>query len=162
MTPREAPAWFDLAGPAGAKAILFIHGTRMTRKMWVPQMEALAGDYRVAAADLPGHGALAGTRFDMEGAVRVITALLDEEAGGRALLVGSSLGGYVSLEAFPGPILFLNGQRDLIFRRNESAFLAAAPNGRLHLIRWGSHRCSLEKPQAFTNAVRGFAQSIAW
>jgi pimeloyl-ACP methyl ester carboxylesterase len=66
------------------------------------------------------------------------------------------------LQAFPGPVLFLNGQRDLIFRWNEAAFVATAPNARLQVIRWGSHRCSLERPQAFTDAVRHFAQSIGW
>src|SRR6266849_10958032 len=98
MTRREPLEWIDAAGPTGANAILFAHGTRMTRKMWLPQMEALADEYRVVAVDLPGHGAMAGTPFQMDAAVRGIADAVDAATNGRALLVGSSLGGYVSLE----------------------------------------------------------------
>ena len=245
-------ARFDAAGPAEANAILFVHGARMTRKMWLPQMEALAGEYRVVAVDLPGHGGLAGTPFQMEAAVRGIAEAIDAATSGRAILVGSSLGGYVSLEfasrhpdkvaglvlsgctlnirgvvalpfrvgvrllrglderwltwtheklcrwmfppslaepiieagfyfdavpdalqalmgknflpmlrAFPGSVLFVNGQRDIVFRWNEAAFVATAPDAQLQIIRWGSHRCSLEHPRAFTEAVRRFADALS-
>jgi len=53
------------------------------------------------------------------------------------------------------PVLFLNGQRDRVFRRHEKAFVAAARRGRLQIIPRGSHRCNLEYPEAFTGAVRG-------
>jgi pimeloyl-ACP methyl ester carboxylesterase len=244
---------FDAAGAPDAGAILFIHGTRVTRKMWVPQLRSLADQFRVIALDLPGHGALADRPFRMEAAVREIEAVLAREQIRRALLVGSSLGGYASLEFarqhpravaglvlsgccvnlrggveipfrigervlrrcdprlltwvherlcrrmfpaefaepiieagfhfgavphalealagrdflplvrdFHGPVLFLNGQRDRVFRFHEHAFLAAARDGKLVIINGGSHRCNLERPAAFADAVRAFAHTLEW
>src|SRR5262249_38693632 len=95
--PRRSPAVraYDVAGPAGARPILFVHGTRVTRSMWLPQLRGLADEYRVLATDLPGHGALAHQRFEPEAAMQQIGAVLDDEGCERALLVGSSLGGYL-------------------------------------------------------------------
>lgn len=253
MTHRQSATSYDAAGPVGAPAIMFVHGTRVNRKMWLPQVQGLADDYRVLAMDLPGHGALADARFGLEAAMEAMTGVLDQEAADRALLVGSSLGGYMSLEfagrlpdrvaglvlsgcslnirgaaalpfqigarvlgrvserwlirvheelcrrmfppafaepiieagfsfkavpdalqvligkdfllllwEFAGPVLFLNGQRDRIFCWNQAAFVAAARDGRLQVIPRGSHRCNLEYPEAFTEALRGFARSISW
>lgn len=88
---------FDLAGPPDAPAIVFLHGAAFTRRMWLPQMDALAGEFRVIALDLPGHGAAAGRPFRLDQAVRDVVAVVDEHTQGRALLVGLSLGGYVAM-----------------------------------------------------------------
>lgn len=48
----------DVAGPREAFPIVLLHGAAATRKMWVPQMEALSDEFRVIALDLPGHGPL--------------------------------------------------------------------------------------------------------
>ena len=45
--------------PAGAPAIVFVHGTRLTRAMWTAQQAALPDEFRTIALDLPGHGARA-------------------------------------------------------------------------------------------------------
>jgi hypothetical protein len=42
---------YQVAGPAGARPILFVHGTRVTRSMWLPQLHGLADQYRVTATD---------------------------------------------------------------------------------------------------------------
>lgn len=89
--------YFDLAGPDDAWAIVFLHGAAFTRAMWRPQMEALADEFRVAAMDLPGHGAASGRPFRLGAAVSEVGALIDGQAGGRALVVGLSLGGYVAM-----------------------------------------------------------------
>jgi pimeloyl-ACP methyl ester carboxylesterase len=90
----------DTAGPAGAPAIVLVHSLGMTRRLWEAQLRggALAHRYRVIAPDLPGHGSLAGVPFRMETAVRRLPDLIGREAGGRALVVGLSLGGYVSMD----------------------------------------------------------------
>ena len=87
-------------GPADAPAIVFVHGTRLTRAAWWPQLRRLSGRYRCVALDLPGHGALAGEPFTLDGAAdRVGEAIAAAVPSGRAVVVGLSLGGYVAVEA---------------------------------------------------------------
>jgi pimeloyl-ACP methyl ester carboxylesterase len=98
--PAAPPPHWTAVGPRDAPTIVFIHGTRLTRAQWLPQLRRLAGSYRCVAIDLPGHGSRAGEPFTIEGAVDAVTAAIDAEAAsGRALVVGLSLGGYVAIEA---------------------------------------------------------------
>lgn len=92
------PQSFDVAGPLGAPAIVFVHGMRVTRRMWQPQMESLACDFRLIAIDLPGHGSLRDETFHVEHAVEGLASVVDQAANGRALIVGLSLGGYIAME----------------------------------------------------------------
>lgn len=98
-------------GPAGATTLVFLHGTRLTRAQWFPQLRRLSGRYRCVAVDLPGHGTRAAEDFTIEGAVAAVTEAIDAEAsGGRAIVVGLSLGGYVAMEvadAHPDRVLGL-------------------------------------------------------
>jgi pimeloyl-ACP methyl ester carboxylesterase len=98
-------------GPPGATAIVFIHGTRLTRAQWLPQLRLLSGTYRCVAIDLPGHGTRAAEPFTIESAVDAVGAAVEAEASsGRALLVGLSLGGFVAMdaaEAIPDRVLGL-------------------------------------------------------
>jgi pimeloyl-ACP methyl ester carboxylesterase len=96
--PPGPPPWTAL-GPRDAPAIVFIHGTRLTRTQWWAQLRRLSGRYRCIAIDLPGHGARGGEPFTHETAVRAVVEAMDAEVRGRpALLVGLSLGGYVAIE----------------------------------------------------------------
>jgi pimeloyl-ACP methyl ester carboxylesterase len=244
---------YDVAGLRDGHPILFLHGMRVTRRMWQPQMERLANEYRVIAMDLPGHGALKAVPFQMDSALREIARVIDLEAGGRALVVGLSLGGYVAMEfaarhpekvaglvvasatveprgwhavpyqfaallmaklpatwlnwisrsffllyygreraqplvapgffmrgasqglrqvfgkefcprlaSYPGPVLLLNGKRDLGFRLNERKFLAAAQNGKLEVIPRAFHLSNIDQPDAFCDAIRRFTPTIPW
>src|SRR5436309_493356 len=89
---------YDVAGPDTAAPIVFVHGAQVTRKVWQPQMRALASEYRVIALDMPGHGSLAGRHFRLPDAVQRIADVVDEAANGRAIIVGLSLGSYVVME----------------------------------------------------------------
>lgn len=89
---------YDVAGPANTHTIVFLHGMRVTRRMWQPQMESLATEFRVIAMDLPGHGALRNEPFHVERCVTQIAGVVDDEANGHALIVGLSLGGYMAME----------------------------------------------------------------
>lgn len=92
-------AWTAL-GPIGAPAIVFVHGTRLTRAQWLPQLRLLSSRYRCIAIDLPGHGALAGEPYSREAAADAVArAIAAESADGRAVVVGFSLGGYVAIDA---------------------------------------------------------------
>ena len=87
----------DVVGPPDGQPIVFVHGAMFTRAMWAPQREALADEYRVVAPDLPGHGDRQAETFDLEPAMDVLEDAV-ETAGGHAVLVGLSLGGYLVTE----------------------------------------------------------------
>ena len=89
---------FDAAGPDAAPPIVLIHGSVVTRKMWLPQLRGLSDSYRVLAPDLPGHGGLANMPFSFASAVGHLDDFIRQHAGGRALVVGLSLGGFVAIE----------------------------------------------------------------
>ncbi len=91
MSSRPDP----LAGPP----VVLVHGSRTSRTMWRAQLDALdRAGVPALAVDLPGHGARRGEPFTLDGAVDAVAQGLDD-VGGRALVVGLSLGGYVAIEA---------------------------------------------------------------
>ncbi len=66
--------------------------------MWRAQLEAAdRAGVPALAVDLPGHGERRGERFTLEAAVDAVASGVDD-VGGRALVVGLSLGGYVAIE----------------------------------------------------------------
>src|SRR5450759_1431027 len=83
----DVSAAFDVAGPEDAPTLVFLHGTRVTRAMWDPQVAALTERYRVVAVDLPGHGVFAAMPFRMPRAVAIARSVIDRN-GGRAIVVG--------------------------------------------------------------------------
>jgi pimeloyl-ACP methyl ester carboxylesterase len=89
---------YDISGIENGHSIVFLHGMRVTRRMWQPQMDALGADFRVIALDLPGHGSRRDEPFRLERAVEHVAQTVDLAANGRALIVGLSLGGYVAIE----------------------------------------------------------------
>ncbi|HXG26589.1 MAG TPA: alpha/beta fold hydrolase [Candidatus Binatia bacterium] len=95
--PAEPAKHWTVSGPPGAPAIVFVHGAMMGRSVWAPQLQRLSDRFRCIAVDQPGHGALRGERFTMDRAVRNVVEAIDREAGGRAVVVGLSLGGYVAM-----------------------------------------------------------------
>ena len=109
--PAHRSAWFgqerpdeaaghvhwDVTGPEGAPPIVFVHGAMMGRSVWSPQVTALADRYRCITVDLPGHGTQRGRPFSLDSAAMGVAAAIDQAAAGRAVLVGLSLGGYVSM-----------------------------------------------------------------
>jgi pimeloyl-ACP methyl ester carboxylesterase len=95
---RPASDAWDVEGPPDGPAIVFAHGAVMTRAQWRPQVEQLAeAGYRCITIDLPGHGALAAQPFTLDAAADLVIDAIDREGAGRAILVGLSLGGYVSM-----------------------------------------------------------------
>ena len=81
---RPGPVAYDVAGPPGAPAIVFIHGTRLTRAAWSPQMAGLSDEYR---DDRPGPARprrpAPTSRSRSTGAADRLAAVIDEAAGGR-------------------------------------------------------------------------------
>ena len=106
LEPIDVSAAYEAAGPEGAPTLVFLHGTRVTRAMWRPQVAGLSDRYRVVTVDLPGHGALADVHFRVPRAVALVRSVIDLN-GGRAIVIGQSLGGYVAMElaaAYPGHV----------------------------------------------------------
>lgn len=228
-------------GP-GRLPVVLLHGARVSRTMWRPQLAALRRAGRTAhAIDLPGHGRRVSERFTVDASL----AAVDEgvaAVGGRAVVVGLSLGGYLGIRyaaerpdrvaglvaagcsslpdqlatrawlllargfarlpdrgawlnqrlvdaALPPegaaavaeggfalevmvdllteargldpladlartrcPVWLLNGQWDH-FRLQERAFLAAAPDARLVVVRGATHLANVVRPVAFSRAL---------
>ena len=93
----DAPPSWQVTGPIGAPPIVFVHGAMMGRSVWHPQVAALSDRYRCVSVDQPGHGTLRRVPFTLDVAVANVLDAIDREAGGSAVLVGLSLGGYVSM-----------------------------------------------------------------
>ncbi len=86
------------AGPAGGPAVVFLHGTRLTRAAWAPQLVGLSDEFRTIAIDLPAHGSRADEAFELDSAAEMVaTTIREQAADGRAIVVGLSLGGYVAM-----------------------------------------------------------------
>ncbi len=81
-----------------ATPVVLVHGARTSGTMWRAQLAALArAGIPAHPVDLPGHGTRLGERFTLDGAL----AALDDgvlAVGGRACVVGLSLGGYLAIE----------------------------------------------------------------
>jgi len=97
-TISDTQPWTAL-GPPDAPGVVFLHGTRLTRAQWAPQLRRLARSYRCVAVDLPGHGVLADRPFTIEAASDLVRVAIEAEIpSGRAVIVGLSLGGYVAID----------------------------------------------------------------
>jgi pimeloyl-ACP methyl ester carboxylesterase len=241
----------DAVGPPGAPAVVLVHGTRLHKGMWAAQLADLGADHRVIALDLPGHGDLADEPFTLDAAAARVAHLIREEAAGRAVVVGLSLGGYTAmhlaarepallrglvlsgataepcgwralpyrglawvmrtfdgrgldevnrwffrtrfppaisepiiaggfwtaggaaaldalvdqrfvprLAAYPGPTLLLNGSLDPLFRLSADTFARAARDARRVRLAGATHLANLDRPAAFSAAVRRFVATL--
>jgi pimeloyl-ACP methyl ester carboxylesterase len=83
---------------AKRQTIVFLHGTRLTAAQWTPQVAALRDEFDCLALDLPGHGTSADQPFSLATAAESVAESIAQGAGGRAILVGLSLGGYVAMD----------------------------------------------------------------
>ena len=90
---------FEDTGGSGP-AVLFCHSFTMNGAMFSPQLTAFAGRYRCITWDQRGHGqSPASGPFTLWDSARDAIALLDRLEIDRAILVGTSQGGFVSLRA---------------------------------------------------------------
>ncbi|MEU1983587.1 alpha/beta hydrolase [Nocardia sp. NPDC019395] len=93
-------------GPRDAQPVVLVHGWTCSLEYWNPQINAFAGEYRVIAFDLRGHGESefgAPEQLDCHLLADDLCAVLDAilRPGQRAVLVGHSMGA-MTLQAWAG------------------------------------------------------------
>jgi pimeloyl-ACP methyl ester carboxylesterase len=81
-------------------ALLFLHGYLESSEIWNGFVQRFTGSYSVVCMDIPGHGnsGIMGDVHEMSEMARVAGAVLDAEGIERAVLIGHSMGGYVTME----------------------------------------------------------------
>lgn len=91
---------YFVAAPKEAKSTyVLVHGVNDQAGTWAAVAPVLAKEHRVIALDLPGHGQSA----PKEGAISMplmldrLHAVIEKEAPGKIVLVGSSMGGWLSI-----------------------------------------------------------------
>jgi 3-oxoadipate enol-lactonase len=88
------------AGEKGP-ALIFVHGVGSTAAIWDSQLDAFGGDFRAAAIELRGNGALVDpdpSLISREGFVQDVLAVAEAAGIDRFTIVGCSLGGVVAFE----------------------------------------------------------------
>jgi len=112
-TPQPAIHLYESGDPA-APAILFLHGSPLSGRMWQPQFETLS-EFHCLAPDLPGHGlSSAMGAMPVDELVQNLASLIRSKSpSGKAHVVGLSYGGVVAQA-------LLSGASDVV----ESAILS--------------------------------------
>jgi pimeloyl-ACP methyl ester carboxylesterase len=93
---------YEVHGPdAGGLPALLTHGYGASRRMWDPNLPALSEGRSVVTWDMRGHGESDAPDdqllYSPEHTVSDMGALLDAIGASRAVLIGMSLGGFMSL-----------------------------------------------------------------
>lgn len=85
----------------GDTALVFVHCWTCNRGEWDKQAEYFAGKYQVVRLDLAGHGGSGRERKDytIEAFAGDVTSVVDKMGLKRVVLIGSSMGGPVVVEA---------------------------------------------------------------
>jgi pimeloyl-ACP methyl ester carboxylesterase len=246
LTPAHAE-YGDRRNPA----ILFLHGIRLGRDIWVEHARALASRYHVVTLDLPGHGVLADVPFTQATIGELLDRTIATVCASPPLVVGYSLGGFVTMQyatrrlertsglvlagctldfegwkywpyevssrlsecmpepifdalmrlglyvslppswahligripfnreviantnkvaantrfsevlpVYKKPVMFVNGEFDMVFRLDERRFVQAMPDAQLRIIRGVDHSAPMRRVQEFTGIVGDFADRV--
>lgn len=135
LVTRQGAIHYEVTGDG--PPVLFLHSALADYKQWCVQVDALSQGYRCITYDLLGYGTSDNAPDNYDPADTLL-ALLDHLEVGTATLVGSSLGGSVSIHAatrYPDRIrsivlagtglfgfqLVLNAPEPAIYREYEAA-----------------------------------------
>lgn len=83
----------------GKQPIILIHGFGEDSRIWKHQVNYLENDFRLYIPDLPGTGEskIGDKELSMESMAEVIRQMIDEEKIEQCIMLGHSMGGYVTL-----------------------------------------------------------------
>jgi pimeloyl-ACP methyl ester carboxylesterase len=100
-TISGAPFHYVESGNPSNTSVLFLHGFPFSHEMWKPQLDIVSKQYRAVAYDLRGHGGsyVGDGQFTIEGHVDDLVAMLDFLKIRKTVIVGLSMGGYITLRA---------------------------------------------------------------
>ena len=86
-------------GGPGRRGLVFVHGGGAHAHWWTPVAATFAGQFRVVAVDLSGHGDSGHRdRYDPEQwADEVMAVAHDASIEGRPVVVGHSMGGFITI-----------------------------------------------------------------
>ncbi|HAX93169.1 MAG TPA: alpha/beta hydrolase [Bacteroidales bacterium] len=131
------------------KPIVLLHGYLETGEVWEPLIERLDMKYCIISVDLPGHGesGVKGEVHTMDFLAEAVREVISDAGEDRVMMIGHSLGGYVTLafvELFPellsGYVLFHSHPHadtpEAIARRNRE--IAVVRAGRKNIMYPGS------------------------
>lgn len=107
----EGDQWYYRKAGKGT-AVVLVHGFAEDSQGWTFQQEFLQEHFTVIVPDLPGsgHSTTSNTEWSMEQFADCIHSILEEEQIEKAILIGHSMGGYISLafaEKYPQQLLGL-------------------------------------------------------
>ena len=96
---KQGNIYYEVHGKKNGRAIVFLHGFLGSSQIWLNYISKFTGSYKVILIDLPGHGKsdCYGYIHTMELMAESVKAVLDELNLRKYILVGHSMGGYVSL-----------------------------------------------------------------
>jgi pimeloyl-ACP methyl ester carboxylesterase len=127
------------------RPVVFLHGYLETGEVWESLAERMEGRFRIIIMDLPGHGdsEVQGEIHTMEFLAGAVKEVLRDAGEEKVMMVGHSLGGYVTLafvELYPeiltGYVLFHSHPHadtpEAIARRNRE--IAVVRAGRKNLM----------------------------
>lgn len=97
---EDCPIHYALLGPENRPLVVFTHGAGLDHRTFAPQVAVVAAQYRVLVWDVRGHGRSrpAAREFSVPAAAQDLAALLDHVGCRQAILVGQSMGSYISQE----------------------------------------------------------------
>ena len=92
--------YIEAGSPTGLP-VVFVHGFPFSHEMWRDQVNATANNFRAIAYDVRGHGLsdVGDGQYTIEAHVDDLIGLLDHLRITAAVLVGLSMGGYITLRA---------------------------------------------------------------
>ncbi len=108
----------------GTRSIILIHGFGEDSRIWKQQIDFLENDFRIYIPDLPGTGQsdIGANELSVESMAEVIKQMMDAEKIDQCIMLGHSMGGYVTLafaELYPEHLLAFGLIHSTAYADNE-------------------------------------------